>query len=66
MQFRDRIEAYLALQIKNESERELSAALLALYDKGLVECKWDDDGELCFRSTPKELSCHQASTRTTD
>jgi hypothetical protein len=53
MQFRDRIEAYLALQANNESERKVEAALLSLYDKGLIECKWDDNGELLIRSTDK-------------
>jgi hypothetical protein len=53
MQFRDRIETYLALQAKNESERKAKAALLSLYDKGLIEFKWDDNGELLIRSTDK-------------
>jgi hypothetical protein len=52
MQFRDRLEAYLALRAKNESQRKLNAALLSLYDAGLVECKWDGNGELLVRSKP--------------
>jgi len=56
MQFRDRIEAFLALQAKNESQRKLTAALLSLYDKGLVECKWADAGELLVRRRDKGTS----------
>jgi hypothetical protein len=47
---RDRIEAFLALQAKNESEQRLKATLLSLYDKGLIKCKWDDNGELLMRA----------------
>jgi DNA-binding transcriptional ArsR family regulator len=49
MQFRNRIEAFLALQAKDESERTVKAALLSLYDAGLIEFKWDDNGELLSR-----------------
>jgi hypothetical protein len=52
MKFRDRLEAFLALQAKNESERELNAVLLRLYDEGRVECKWADTGELLVRRKP--------------
>ena len=53
MQFRDRIEAFLALQAKDESERQLKATLLALYDRGLIEFKWAHNGELLIRSIEK-------------
>jgi hypothetical protein len=53
MQFRDRIEAFLALKAKDESGRQLNATLLAGYDKGLIEFKWADNGELLIRSTDK-------------
>jgi hypothetical protein len=53
MQFRDRIEAFLALQAKDGSERQLKATLLALYDRGLIEFKWADNGELLIRRTEK-------------
>ena len=53
MQFRNRIEAFLALQAKDESERKVKAALLSLYDAGLIEFKWDDNGELLTRITDK-------------
>jgi len=52
MKFRDRLEAFLALQAKNESERELNAVLLRLNDEGRVECKWADTGELLVRRKP--------------
>ena len=53
MQFRDRIEAFLALKAKDESERQLAATLLIGYDKGLFEFKWADNGELLIRMTDK-------------
>jgi hypothetical protein len=53
MQFRDRIEAFLALQAKDEPERRVKAALLSLYDRGLIEFKWDDNGELLTRLADK-------------
>ena len=65
MQFRDRIEAFLALQAKDDSERQLKATLLALYDKGLIEFKWAVNGELLIRSTSKEPLLSQASARMT-